>query len=488
MKRQTDQAVKCGNWQVNMPFYMKLKLYFMRLLLLITIIIHGLNARTQVKNEYYYNSQLKTDLVTNNNGPKNLGIDGQWYRSSSRQMPYKVNSQESLLSYTQFKNKPGTFLLTDFNLYLIKSKINNISFENCSEQIIESFIKEFGDKMRNADMQNYPHSNEFQQKRIIQSVRDSLFKYSKMYTLDDIYVFTSLRLLGQYQFDNGYYPILGRVADPLFPAAQQGIIEGEVYHKIPYDNVYLSNGNSFPLNVKLKPDSAEKILVLKSKFKTRQELLMDTRTIYSDGLGNNLNGEDRRIFLEYFISFENLNAGTESKEKSPNTIRAKILRVDFYIDKDFKKKVFTEVDQPTDFANVNKNITKDNSSDQVSSNVQLSKLKDDIYDTTVYTKVDSEAEYPGGAAAWLRYVNMHLRYPDDAVNNEIQGTVIVQFIVDKEGNVSDVEAISGPDNGGLREEAMSVIQKSGKWTPAIQNGRRVKSYKRRPMVFKLQSQ
>ena len=54
-------------------------------------------------------------------------------------------------------------------------------------------------------MQNYPHSNEFQQKRIIQAVRDSLFKYSKMYTLDDIYVFTSLRLLGQYQFDNGYF-------------------------------------------------------------------------------------------------------------------------------------------------------------------------------------------------------------------------------------------------------------------------------------------
>ncbi len=109
------------------------------------------------------------------------------------------------------------------------------------------------------------------------------------------------------------------------------------------------------------------------------------------------------------------------------------------------------------------------------------------YDKT-FTKVEIESEFPGGAAAWLRYLNKNLRYPDDAVNNEIQGTVIVQFIVDKEGNVSDVQAISGPDNGGLREEAVRVIKKSGRWTPAVQNGRQVKSYKKQPIVFKLESQ
>jgi protein TonB len=109
------------------------------------------------------------------------------------------------------------------------------------------------------------------------------------------------------------------------------------------------------------------------------------------------------------------------------------------------------------------------------------------YDKT-FTKVEIESEFPGGAGAWLRYLNKNLRYPDDAVNNEIQGTVVVQFIVDKEGNVSDVQPISGPDNGGLREEAVRVIKKSGKWTPAVQNGRQVKSYKKQPIVFKLESQ
>jgi protein TonB len=106
------------------------------------------------------------------------------------------------------------------------------------------------------------------------------------------------------------------------------------------------------------------------------------------------------------------------------------------------------------------------------------------YDRT-FTKVEIESEYPGGPAAWLRYLNKNFRYPEDAVNNEIQGTVVVQFIVDKEGNVSDVEAVDGPDKGGLRQEAIRVIKQSGKWIPAIQNGRNVKSYKKQPVQFKL---
>lgn len=119
--------------------------------------------------------------------------------------------------------------------------------------------------------------------------------------------------------------------------------------------------------------------------------------------------------------------------------------------------------------------------------VEAPKKDDEDYDKT-FTKVEIESEFPGGSAAWLRYLNKNLRYPDDAVNNEIQGTVVVQFIVDKEGNVSDVQAISGPDQGGLRDEAVRVIKKSGKWTPAIQNGRQVKSYKKQPIVFKLEAQ
>jgi protein TonB len=106
---------------------------------------------------------------------------------------------------------------------------------------------------------------------------------------------------------------------------------------------------------------------------------------------------------------------------------------------------------------------------------------EDIED--IFVSVQIESEYPGGPAAWQRFLNRNLNYPQDAIDNEIQGAVVVQFIVDKEGNVSDVEAVSGPAE--LRAEAVRVIKKSGKWTPAVQNGRKVKSYKKQPIGFRL---
>ena len=104
------------------------------------------------------------------------------------------------------------------------------------------------------------------------------------------------------------------------------------------------------------------------------------------------------------------------------------------------------------------------------------------YDKT-FTKVEIESDYPGGTAAWQRYLQKNLQYPEEAQNNEVQGQVVVKFIVDKEGKVSDVEAISGPNE--LREEAMRVIRKSVTGHPAVQNGRKVKSYKSQPINFRL---
>lgn len=114
--------------------------------------------------------------------------------------------------------------------------------------------------------------------------------------------------------------------------------------------------------------------------------------------------------------------------------------------------------------------------------------KPDPDEDQIVLHVQIESEYPGGASAWLRYLNKNLPrlYSDDLVERGIQGRVVVQFIVDKEGNVSNVEGIEGPTE--LRAIGEAVIRKSGKWTPAIQNGRQVKSYKRQPIVFALPEQ
>lgn len=119
--------------------------------------------------------------------------------------------------------------------------------------------------------------------------------------------------------------------------------------------------------------------------------------------------------------------------------------------------------------------------------IEAPKKVEEDYDK-LFTKVEIESSYPGGNSAWTRYLYKSMRYPQEAQDNDIQGTIVVQFIVDKDGNVSDVEAISGPTNGGLRDEAIRVIKKSGKWEPAVQNGRKVKSYKKQPITFKLEAE
>jgi protein TonB len=103
------------------------------------------------------------------------------------------------------------------------------------------------------------------------------------------------------------------------------------------------------------------------------------------------------------------------------------------------------------------------------------------------TKVETEARYPGGDSAWFGFLAKNFDYPYDARVNLIQGTVVVQFIVDTDGNLSDIHAISGPEKGGLREEAVRVVKLSGKWEPGIQNGHKVRSYQKTPLMFKLGS-
>ena len=103
----------------------------------------------------------------------------------------------------------------------------------------------------------------------------------------------------------------------------------------------------------------------------------------------------------------------------------------------------------------------------------------------IFTKVEVESEFPGGRAGWAEYLSKNLRYPQKAIRKRIQGTVVLQFIVDKEGKVSDVSVILSV-HPLLDNEAKRMITESPNWTPATQNGRKVKSYKKQPIVFKLE--
>jgi TonB family protein len=98
-----------------------------------------------------------------------------------------------------------------------------------------------------------------------------------------------------------------------------------------------------------------------------------------------------------------------------------------------------------------------------------------------------ESDYPGGAAQWLRFLNKTLKYPDNAWKNKIEGIVVVQFVVDEDGNPTDIKVIKSSANAELDAEAKRVISESKDWVPAVYGGRFVKSYKKQPIVFKLQN-
>ncbi|HSZ34087.1 MAG TPA: TonB family protein, partial [Puia sp.] len=102
----------------------------------------------------------------------------------------------------------------------------------------------------------------------------------------------------------------------------------------------------------------------------------------------------------------------------------------------------------------------------------------------VFKKVEVEAEYPGGQQGWYDYLQKNLKYPDAAVKKEIQGQVIIEFIVKKNGDVTNIRVIRGPEE--LRQSSVDVLKESGKWIPAKQNGLVVESYKWQPINYKLE--
>jgi hypothetical protein len=100
---------------------------------------------------------------------------------------------------------------------------------------------------------------------------------------------------------------------------------------------------------------------------------------------------------------------------------------------------------------------------------------------------EKEAEYPGGAQAWIRFISNNVKSKVPIKNKAPNGTytVIIKFIVDKNGQVADLK----PETNlgyGMEEEAIRVISKSPKWINAIQNNKPVNAYRRQPLTFVVQ--
>ena len=105
-------------------------------------------------------------------------------------------------------------------------------------------------------------------------------------------------------------------------------------------------------------------------------------------------------------------------------------------------------------------------------------------DDTVYRSVEQMPRFPGGEAALMKYLESHIKYPPEAAENNVQGHVIVQFVVKKDGSIGEVKVVRSLEEN-LDKEAIRVIKSLPKFTPGRHDGKAVSVWYTLPVPFKL---
>ncbi len=98
--------------------------------------------------------------------------------------------------------------------------------------------------------------------------------------------------------------------------------------------------------------------------------------------------------------------------------------------------------------------------------------------------IEEKPEFPGGEAAMFQWIAKNIKYPEIAKENGVQGKVFVQFVIGKDGKVTDVQVVRGVDPS-LDKEAVRVIQSMPAWKPGKQRGKPVKVSFQLPINFRL---
>ena len=156
----------------------------------------------------------------------------------------------------------------------------------------------------------------------------------------------------------------------------------------------------------------------------------------------------------------------------PKAEQPKIIEVanDKEIDNDIKVNLDIEANEETKVAPVN-------------IQVQQEPIKEEKAEQ-IFTIVEDQPTPKGGMAAFYEYVAKHMEYPAQARRMNIEGRVFVQFVVDKDGTLTDVKVLKGI-GGGCDKEAVNIIENAPKWNPGKQRGRPVKVRMVIPIVFQL---
>jgi protein TonB len=118
---------------------------------------------------------------------------------------------------------------------------------------------------------------------------------------------------------------------------------------------------------------------------------------------------------------------------------------------------------------------------EISTTSNLHSSNDTIPDK-VFTQTETPASFPGGPAAWVKYMTSVIQANIDSLSGKDYGTCVVKFIVSKDGTVSEVKATT-MEGTKLAEIAINAIRKGPRWIPAQQNGRAVGAYRLQPITL-----
>ncbi len=117
-------------------------------------------------------------------------------------------------------------------------------------------------------------------------------------------------------------------------------------------------------------------------------------------------------------------------------------------------------------------------------NLLSGSMTDDKGQTTTYQSRMTMPQYKGGLKAFYRYLGAKIIYPSDEREKNIQGTVVIGFVVEKDGKLSDFKILNSVSSG-LDNEALRVMRNSSLWIPATEFGRNVRVYYQIPISFSL---
>ncbi len=111
--------------------------------------------------------------------------------------------------------------------------------------------------------------------------------------------------------------------------------------------------------------------------------------------------------------------------------------------------------------------------------------EEEVEEQQIFQVVENMPEFPGGRAALMKYLASNIKYPPYAKEAGIQGRVFINFVVETNGNITNVKVLRGI-GGGCDEEAIRVVKSMPKWSPGMQRGKPVRVSFNLPVKFTLQ--